>query len=161
VDPAELFAWEVFGTLNWGVMCAGAGKAFVDGARSVEGAVIARRASETEFELMRMLAPENAAWDCESGGVAAFDDPPAALIVAEVRSALEAGLAPGFPQKVAANALGIAERELEALARGGSLSDVETEGDLIQLALAKLAVDQPGYPAFKRWRSPAGGDRSP
>lgn len=40
------------------------------------------------------------------------DSPPAALIVEEVRKALTAGLAPGFPQKVAANALGIAEREL-------------------------------------------------
>ena len=57
VNRAELFAWEVFQTLNWGVMCAGAGKAFMDGSRSVEGAVIARRASETKFDLMRMLAP--------------------------------------------------------------------------------------------------------
>ena len=41
------------------------------------------------------------------------DDPPADLLVAETRKALDAGLAPGFPQKVAANALGIAQRELE------------------------------------------------
>lgn len=40
-------------------------------------------------------------------------DPPAALLVAEARRALEDGLAPGFPQKVAANALGIAQREME------------------------------------------------
>lgn len=59
---AELAAWEVFGTLNWGAMCAAAGRAFMDGARSVEGAVIARRASEAEFDLMRMLAPDHAAW---------------------------------------------------------------------------------------------------
>lgn len=62
IEHAELFAWEVFGVLNWGVMCAGTGRAFMDGARSVEGAVIARRASETEFDLMRMLAPEHPAW---------------------------------------------------------------------------------------------------
>lgn len=62
VDPAELHAWEVFQTMNWGVMCAGAAKAFMDGARSLEGAVIARRASETEFDLMRMLTPDNPAW---------------------------------------------------------------------------------------------------
>jgi aminoglycoside phosphotransferase (APT) family kinase protein len=62
VDREELFAWEVFQTLNWGVMCAGAGRAFMEGARSVEGAVIARRASETEFDLMRMLAPDHPAW---------------------------------------------------------------------------------------------------
>lgn len=58
----ELRAWMVFQTLNWGVMCAGAAVAFGNGHRSVEGAVIARRASETEFDLMRMLAPENSAW---------------------------------------------------------------------------------------------------
>lgn len=62
VDPAELHAWEVFQTLNWGVMCAGAAKAFVEGSRSVEGGVIARRASETEFDLMRLLAPDHEAW---------------------------------------------------------------------------------------------------
>lgn len=40
-------------------------------------------------------------------------DPPAALLVAEARRALDESLGPGFPQKVAANALGIAQRELE------------------------------------------------
>lgn len=62
VDITELHAWEVFQTLNWGVMCAGAGRAFIEGARSVEGGVIARRVSETEFDLMRLLAPGHAAW---------------------------------------------------------------------------------------------------
>lgn len=62
VDPAELHAWEVFQTMNWGVMCAGAAKAFLEGSRTVEGGVIARRASETEFDLMRLLAPEHEAW---------------------------------------------------------------------------------------------------
>ncbi|ANY19639.1 Putative aminoglycoside phosphotransferase [Tsuneonella dongtanensis] len=63
VDPDELRWWEVFQTMNWGTMCAGAARAFMDGARSVEGAVIARRASETEFDLMRMLAPDHPAWE--------------------------------------------------------------------------------------------------
>lgn len=62
IDPAELHAWEVFQTMNWGVMCAGAAKAFLEGTRTVEGGVIARRASETEFDLMRLLAPEHEAW---------------------------------------------------------------------------------------------------
>ena len=62
VERAELHAWEVFQTMNWGVMCAGAGRAFMDGSRSLEGAVIARRASETEFDLMRLLAPDHPAW---------------------------------------------------------------------------------------------------
>jgi aminoglycoside phosphotransferase (APT) family kinase protein len=62
VDPQELHAWEVFQTMNWGVMCAGVAEAFVDGSRSIEAGVIARRASETEFDLMRLLAPDHGAW---------------------------------------------------------------------------------------------------
>lgn len=63
IDLDELHAWEVFQTMNWGVMCAGATHAFMDGSRSVEGGVIARRASETEFDLMRLLAPDHEAWN--------------------------------------------------------------------------------------------------
>lgn len=63
VDAPELHWWEIFQTMNWGVMCAGAAKAFLNGARSVEGGVIARRASETEFDLMRALAPGHPAWE--------------------------------------------------------------------------------------------------
>lgn len=50
-----------------------------------------------------------------------LDSPSAALLIAEARTALDAGVAPGFPQKVVANALGIAQRELElgpAMAEG-------------------------------------------
>lgn len=109
------------------------------------------------------------------------DSPPAVLLVAEARKALDAGLASGFPQKVAANALGIAQRELEL---GPALAEAErerlaallgTKGDLaalnralamavregadlpedalvahlIRTAIAKLSVDQPGYPGFR------------
>lgn len=62
VDRVELHAWEVFQTMNWGVMCAGAAKSFLEHGRTVEGGIIARRASETEFDLMRMLAPNHEAW---------------------------------------------------------------------------------------------------
>lgn len=58
IDPARIALWEIFQTLNWGVMCAGVGARFAQGVRTVEGALIARRASETEFDLMRLLAPE-------------------------------------------------------------------------------------------------------
>lgn len=63
IDPMELHAWEICQTLNWGVMCAGVAKAFAGGSRSVEGGVIARRASEVEFDLMRLLAPDHEAWN--------------------------------------------------------------------------------------------------
>lgn len=62
VDRAALHAWEVFQTMNWGVMCLGVAKAFMEGSTTIEAGVIARRASETEFDLMRMLAPDHEAW---------------------------------------------------------------------------------------------------
>lgn len=43
-----------------------------------------------------------------------FDKPAPSLLIAEAREALNAGVAPGFSQKVVANALGIAQRELES-----------------------------------------------
>lgn len=63
VDLAALHAWEVFQTLNWGLMCAGVGTTFMNGVRTVEGAMIARRASETEFDLLRLLLPDHEAWN--------------------------------------------------------------------------------------------------
>ena len=48
--------WEVFGSLRWGVMCAGMTASFRSADPSVERAVIARRASECEVDLMRLLA---------------------------------------------------------------------------------------------------------
>ncbi len=55
VDPATLRWWEVFGTLRWGCMCAGMAAAFRAADPSVERALIARRASETELDLLRLL----------------------------------------------------------------------------------------------------------
>ena len=54
----DLHYWEVYGTLRWGIMCAQVGRNFTDGTRSVESAVIARRASETEFDLLQLIASE-------------------------------------------------------------------------------------------------------
>jgi aminoglycoside phosphotransferase (APT) family kinase protein len=60
VDRAHALFWEVFGSLRWGVMCAGMIPAFRAG-DSVERGVIARRASENEVDLMRLLAGKGAA----------------------------------------------------------------------------------------------------
>jgi aminoglycoside phosphotransferase (APT) family kinase protein len=62
IDDATLHAWEVYQSLNWGLMCADAGRTFAAGARSVEGAMIARRASEAEFDLLRLLLPDHGSW---------------------------------------------------------------------------------------------------
>ncbi len=56
VDRASAKWWEVFGSLRWGVMCAAMKESFRAADPSVERAVIARRASETEVDLMTLLA---------------------------------------------------------------------------------------------------------
>ncbi len=48
--------WEVFGSMRWGVMCGGMTAAFRGADPSVERAVIARRTSENEIDLLRLLA---------------------------------------------------------------------------------------------------------
>jgi aminoglycoside phosphotransferase (APT) family kinase protein len=58
VDIARVKFWEVMGTLRWGVMCCGMMQRFrVSPDHSMERAMIGRRASETEIDLLRLLAP--------------------------------------------------------------------------------------------------------
>jgi hypothetical protein len=58
VDPGRVKFWEVMGTLRWGVMCCGMMQRFRSGPEhSIERAMIGRRASETEIDLLRLLAP--------------------------------------------------------------------------------------------------------
>ena len=79
-----------------------------------------------------------------------FDRPTPALLIAEARAALDAGVAAGFPQKVVANALGIAQRELEqgpALAAQESLRLVSLlgeAGDIAQLNAMLAAAIRDG-----------------
>jgi aminoglycoside phosphotransferase (APT) family kinase protein len=57
-DPARVNFWEVMGTLRWGVMCCGMMQRFRAGPdHSMERAMIGRRSSETEIDLLRLLAP--------------------------------------------------------------------------------------------------------
>jgi aminoglycoside phosphotransferase (APT) family kinase protein len=61
VDPDRVTFWEVMGTLRWGVMCCGMMQRFRTGPdHSMERAMIGRRASETEIDLLRLLAPRRA-----------------------------------------------------------------------------------------------------
>jgi aminoglycoside phosphotransferase (APT) family kinase protein len=58
VDPSRVEFWEVMGTLRWGVMCCGMMQRFRSGPdHAMERAMIGRRASETEIDLLRLLAP--------------------------------------------------------------------------------------------------------
>jgi aminoglycoside phosphotransferase (APT) family kinase protein len=57
-DPSRVKFWEVMGTLRWGVMCCGMMQRFRLGPdHSMERAMIGRRSSETEIDLLRLLAP--------------------------------------------------------------------------------------------------------
>jgi aminoglycoside phosphotransferase (APT) family kinase protein len=61
VDPDRVMFWEVTGSLRWGVMCCGMMQRFRSGPdHSMERAMIGRRASETEIDLLRLLAPRPA-----------------------------------------------------------------------------------------------------
>jgi aminoglycoside phosphotransferase (APT) family kinase protein len=60
VDPHRVRFWEVMGTLRWGMSCTMMAREFQDGDRSVERAAIGRRASETEIDLLAILAPRGA-----------------------------------------------------------------------------------------------------
>src|SRR4051812_28398780 len=58
VDPSRVNFWEVMGTLRWGIMCCGMMQRFRLGPEhSMERAMIGRRSSETEIDLLRLLAP--------------------------------------------------------------------------------------------------------
>lgn len=57
VNPDTVHFWEVFGTLKWGVICIIQAFTHLMGAkRSVELATIGRRTSETEIDLLNLLA---------------------------------------------------------------------------------------------------------
>ena len=58
VDPHRVMFWEVMGTLRWGLMCCGMMLRFRRSPEhSLERAMIGRRSSETEIDLLRLLAP--------------------------------------------------------------------------------------------------------
>jgi aminoglycoside phosphotransferase (APT) family kinase protein len=57
-DAARVRWWEVLGTFRWGVICLDMAAAWRAGRdRSVERVAVGRRASETELDLLRLLAP--------------------------------------------------------------------------------------------------------
>jgi aminoglycoside phosphotransferase (APT) family kinase protein len=60
VDPKRVKWWETFGSLKWGIMCMTMYQIFRGGIdRSVERAAIGRRSSETEIDLLNLIAPES------------------------------------------------------------------------------------------------------
>ena len=58
VDADRVMFWEVMGTLRWGIMCGRMMQRFRNAPdHPMEQAMIGRRPSETEIDLLRLLAP--------------------------------------------------------------------------------------------------------
>lgn len=123
VDADVARWWEVFGTLKWGVICVMQAATHWFGiSRSMELAAIGRRASENEHDVLALLAPDREAphptlVEGSTGAISASDRPTAAELADAVREWLETDVADGtegrlrFHARVAANALGMLERE--------------------------------------------------
>ena len=60
IDPARVSFWTALGSLRWGIMCGKMSRPST-GDLSVERAMIGRRISETELDLLDILAPDGAA----------------------------------------------------------------------------------------------------
>lgn len=124
VDERDVTWWIVSGTLTWGLICAVQARRHLDGhVRSVELATIGRRICETEYDVLQLLqVPAEQERPAEDVGRPAREAlhgrPTATELVEAVRDHLVEKVAPqlegsaAFHLKVAANALGIVEREL-------------------------------------------------
>jgi aminoglycoside phosphotransferase (APT) family kinase protein len=182
VDPDAARWWEVYGTLRWAVICVMQAAAHWLGlSRSMELAAIGRRTSQSEHDLLALLpgGPMPAATDVDA--VVRFpphDRPGGAELAEAMREWVEgdvAGATSGrvrFHTRVAANVLGIIERELRlapahavahrarlerlgyaddaALARGIRAGELDDRFDQVRAEVwssvrDKVAVDLPGY----------------
>jgi aminoglycoside phosphotransferase (APT) family kinase protein len=134
VDPERLRWWELAGTLRWGVICVM--QAFTHlsgGTRSIEHAVIGRRACEVEWDLLEMLDREEAPREqAEPTPVPAtapslHDRPTAIELLDAARATLAEDVLPlldgrvAFELRVTTRALGMVRRELEHGAEHGAL----------------------------------------
>jgi aminoglycoside phosphotransferase (APT) family kinase protein len=135
VDRAALGWWELAGTLRWGVICVMQAFTHLSGARrSIEHAVIGRRACEVEWDLLEQLDTRPPAGTPERLHAAApasteprgqpprarlHDRPTALELTRAARGALGDDVLPGlegraeFQVRVTLRALGMIERELE------------------------------------------------
>jgi aminoglycoside phosphotransferase (APT) family kinase protein len=173
--------WQVYSTLWWGICCLQMAEIWRSGLDSgLERAVIGRRASETEVDLLLLLeedAPERERGPIalpESSEPRRLGEPSTTEMLEAIRAWIEAEIkakAQGrdrFMASVAMNALGMLQRDAarpvqihhkqfadDLLAGRQTLA---TPGLLAQLkaqSLAKLAADQPNYSALaaatKKW----------
>ena len=174
VDPARFAFWLVFRTLWWGLCCLQMADIWRSGAdKSLERAVIGRRASETEVDLLMLLEAE--APDAERHKIArpriaaaqTAGEPSAAELIEALAGWVSSDVRPSaqgrdkFMASVALSALAILKRDVQGPQMGEDLTlssqllagdlTLAGPGVLAQLkagALAKLAIDQPQYSAL-------------
>lgn len=174
VEPDRFRWWLVYATLWWGVCCLQMADIWRSGLdSSLERAVIGRRASETEVDLLMLL--EEYAPIAERGLIAiATPQPlpqkgePSAVELLEALAAwIQADIKPNahgrdrFMSAVALNALGMLQREAvtpihihdkalseELLSGRQSLATPRLLAKLKTQSLQKLAADQPKYSAL-------------
>lgn len=175
VDRARFRFWLVYSTLWWGMCCLEMADIWRSGRdRSLERAVIGRRASETEVDLLMLLEEDAPA--AERGPIALpapepvrrQGEPSRVEMLEALGEWLEREVKPKlsgrdrFQANVALNAIGMLQRE-SVPAFDRTLSDdilagrttLATPGLLARLkrdALAKLEADQPKYSALARAR---------
>ena len=172
VDPARFRYWTIHRTVWWALGCLKCAKTWREGAdRTLERAVISRRTSEQELDLLMLLeedAPEE-----ERSRKVDFVRPfieHGEASTAELAIAISEWLATikdqmqghdRFQHAVARNALGMIQRESEIMPRKDdlkyadsilagerSLATLGLLADLRQQALEKLSADVPKYPAL-------------
>jgi aminoglycoside phosphotransferase (APT) family kinase protein len=181
VDTARFRFWLIYRTLWWALGCLQMGEIWRSGADpSLERAVIGRRTSENELDLLMLLeedAPETQRLPLTLEPPAdprRMGEPSAAELLSAVRDWIDREVKPNtqgrdkFMAAVAMNALGMVIRESEApiTAHDRALADdlitgrltLATPGVLAKLrrgALAKLTNDVPKYAALgearRRW----------
>ncbi len=118
VDPAAVHFWEVFGSFWWAIGSLEMAVHFRGGPdRSVERAAIGRRTSECQIDCANLLIPGPVRAP-EPAAAEALDLPRADELLASVREHLTGDVMEAtegrarFLARVAANAVGIVEREL-------------------------------------------------
>jgi aminoglycoside phosphotransferase (APT) family kinase protein len=165
VDAAALRWWELYGTVRWGVICVVQAFTHLSGAtRSVEHAVIGRRACEVEWDLLELLDPQprrpragvaEAQPHATRVTPALHDRPTAIELIDAARGALGDDVLPqvdgraAFQLRVSLRALGMVRRELEHRAEHETLHAAALESvecaDEAELARAiregSLSVD--------------------
>ena len=179
VDPERFHFWLVYRTCWWALGCLGMGSTWREGAdRTLERAIISRRTSEQELDLLLLLERDHPDPQAEKvdGPMPLHEASRGEVDIGELATAVAEWLAEAktrmtghdrFQNAVARNALGIIARdwaEMSSLTRDPILAEALLSGErtldepgllarLRRHALTKCAVDAPKYPNLRRARS--------